>query len=107
MLYTNIQHMTGQSGNTSSQCDNLLSIDQSNRNQLLSADNSNQNQTIPSTQGHQPDIAAQTYSIPTSDCSSLKQTETTPELHGSSHITSTALPEHTNEYAAFTGNKGN
>ena len=74
MLYTKIQHMPGQSGNTSSQCKNLLSVDQSNRNQLLSADNSNQNQTIPSTQEHQPDIGAQTYSIPTSDCSSLKQT---------------------------------
>ena len=47
MLYINIQHMTGQSGNTSSQCYNLLSIDQSNRNQLLSADNLNQNQTFP------------------------------------------------------------
>lgn len=102
MLYTNIQHMTGQSGNTSSQYNNLLSIDQNNRNQLLSADNSNKSQTIPSTQEHQPDIWAQTYSIPISDCSSLKQTATTPVLHGlAGQITSTALPENTNEYATF------
>ena len=48
-----------------------------------------------------PELGAQTYSIPTSDYFSLKQTETTPVLHGSSQITSTALPENFKEYATF------